>query len=541
MASRRVAAPSCPDGHLNTAVIARGTRESKRGLLRRWSCAPHKDEEGETHYFTTVAKPKRQVRKVLDEVAPPPQCPFREHRTETFKVKRKGTYETLAGTIQRYECRNTKTGKAHKYSAPLPRKAVLDDAKPCPDCGVPTPTNAGAEAAARYSGLPVEVIYSCLKELADGASYADASLNALDAAGLPRGRTRKPKAAKPDAPKPKRAPRKGPARDAKAHWHVAADILERFAPVVVERTMRDLSMEEGYYRENGLPVVYIADEEEVKRNFSRSSYSATTAVWQALVVSRVKWEDKNGESWSNRLHRVRALPRKTKEAWMLVFSELAAPDFLIADGAAAIEQAALEVWGEHVTFVPCVYHATTNMAKGIVPAGMLMPLKVSDHFFTLKRDNMAAGGVSFVKGWFDDLEVLAAASELPLDAVRNVRDFYEPLMVRCAVVAQNHGSPQVPISNGGVESVVRKRIKKLVVRRGPMMTNLPRTNLLGDLMVAGSNGALLDQHTVCQAIKDATRSNGGWTAPPRILTEPAGALGLRDPMVLTALAQAGAP
>jgi hypothetical protein len=121
-----------------------------------------------------------------------------------------------------------------------------------------------------------------------------------------------------------------------------------------------------------------------------------------------------------------------------------------------------------------------------------------------------------------------------------MRTFYEPLVTRCALVAQAHTAPMVPISNGGVESVVRKRIHKLVARRGPMMTNLPRTNLLGDLMVAGMNGALGDQHTVCQAVKDATRSAGGWTAPPRILTEPAGALGLRDPAVIAHLShQAG--
>lgn len=541
MASRKVAAPSCPDGHLNTAVIARGTRQSKRGVLRRWSCSPRKGEEGATHFFTTVAKPKRRVREVLDEVAPPPPCPFTEHRSALFKVKRKGTYDTTAGTIQRYECRDVKTGATHRYSAPLPRKAVLEESTCCPDCGVPTPANAGTEAAARYNGLPVEVIYTALKELAEGGSYSEVSLSALDAAHLPRGRTRKVPERPPDAPKPKRKPRTGPARDAKAHWHVAADILERFAPIVITGALAAVDAEQDAYREAGLPVVYIADEQEVKRSFARTSRTATTAVWQALVVSRVRWEDDQGQSWSNRLHRVRALPRKTKEAWKLVFSELPAPDFLVADGSAAIEQAAVEVWGEQVTFVPCVYHAVENMKKGIVPAGMLAPLKVTDHFFTFKRENMAAGGTAFVASWFDDLEAIVEAAELPLDGVRAVRAFYEPLMNRSAVVAQNHASPMVPISNGGVESVVRKRINKLIARRGPMMTNLPRTNLLGDLMVAGSNGALADQHTVCQAIKDATRGTGGWSAPPRILTEPLGALGLRDPLVLTILAQGGTP
>jgi len=38
-----------------------------------------------------------------------------------------------------------------------------------------------------------------------------------------------------------------------------------------------------------------------------------------------------------------------------------------------------------------------------------------------------------------------------------------------------------------------------------MFSNLPRTNLLGDLMVAGSNGALLNQHEVIRAIRDTAR------------------------------------
>jgi len=89
--------------------------------------------------------------------------------------------------------------------------------------------------------------------------------------------------------------------------------------------------------------------------------------------------------------------------------------------------------------------------------------------------------------------------------------------------------------NAAVEAQILLWVKKMTRRRGAMFSNLPRTNLLGDLMVPGSNGALLNQHEVIRAIRDTAREVRGWAPPPRALTEPAGAMGLRDAFSVTEL------
>jgi hypothetical protein len=78
-----------------------------------------------------------------------------------------------------------------------------------------------------------------------------------------------------------------PDREQKAHWHISADILERFAPVVTEPAFAAMSLEEAADREAGLPVVYFADQVPVKRGYARSSsLNSSPVVWTALVVTR---------------------------------------------------------------------------------------------------------------------------------------------------------------------------------------------------------------------------------------------------------------
>lgn len=91
------------------------------------------------------------------------------------------------------------------------------------------------------------------------------------------------------------------------------------------------------------------------------------------------------------------------------------------------------------------------------------------------------------------------------------------------------------VSNSAVESQIRLWVKRLTTRRGAMFSNLARTNLLGDLIVAAANGALLDQHEVARTLREASTRTGGWAPPPRALTEPAGVLGLRDAISVTEL------
>jgi superfamily II DNA or RNA helicase len=259
------------------------------------------------------------------------------------------------------------------------------------------------------------------------------------------------------------------------------------------------------------------------------------------VVTKLLQKDADYPDRSNRLVRVRALPSKNQSAWALVFSELDAPGFLVCDGATAIANAASEVWGASTVIVPCYYHARVKIRENILPKGMTMPQKVSDYLYTLTGALMAAEGPACIGPWFDGLEQVMSGAGLPLDGLWNVRDFYKPVLRQTAAVAQKYRHPMVPISNAGAEALIADWVEKMTSRRGAMFTNLPRTNLLGDLIVAGSNGYLDNQHAITQALRAYTREGDGWTPPPRAMNEPVGAMGLRDPRVVEHLRKVAQP
>jgi len=378
-----------------------------------------------------------------------------------------------------------------------------------------------------------------LKDLSEGRSYTATSLRALEVMNRPIGKVRSTSARESDAePSKALAVRKrkaaSPVRDGRAHWHVSADILEAFGPLITERAFSMIDEEEASFRADGLPIVYMADDLDVKRTYARSrEYTMSPSVWSMLVVSRTKWQQRGTiVGRSNHLLRVRALPNRTQAAWELAFSELAAPDFLICDGASAISNAAAAVWGETTTVIPCIYHALLNIEKGITPKGTVLPTKVFDELKSITRETLRTRGPSMVGDWFDGLEIVLEASELPVDALWNLRRYYQPLLETSARIARDHNDPMVPISNAGAEFLIDRWVKPVVERRGPMFTNLPRTNLLGDLIVAGSNGALINARTIADAVRDDSRQHEGWAPPVRELAEPKGALGLRDPRVI---------
>ncbi len=538
---KTVPSPSCPSGHGEARVIAWGSRELPEGRVQRFKCSPRATDGFLAHVFDVLVEPANKTEALLNEAIPPPKCPLHKDANSVIVVRR-GVYQTAGGERQRYECRSIATGAKHTFSAVLPRAQVTGGVC-CDECKIPTPANAGKEVAARKVTYPASVVHLVLKDLSEGRSYTATSLRALEVTNRPTGRTRKSASKAVATPTPTSASKKkrksptGPVRDGRAHWHISADILEAFGPLIAEQSFATIDRENAGFREQGLPIVYMADDLDVKRTYSRSKrYTMSPSVWAMLVVSRTRWE-KQGTvvNRSNRLSRVRALPNRTQSAWELVFSELAAPDFLVCDGASAISNAAAGVWGETTTIVPCIYHALVNIEKHITPAGIVLPSKVYDELKALTREALRVRGPKMIGEWFDGLEIVLDASDLPVDALWNLRSYYQPLLEVSARVAHDYNDPMIPISNAGAEFLIDRWVKPVVERRGPMFTNLPRTNLLGDLIVAGSNGALLNARTVADAIQDDNRAHDGWAPPVRVLAEPKGALGLRDPRVIDML------
>lgn len=531
---KQIASPACPNGHAISSVIAFGTRDTSEGMVRRFRCTPE-DADIKAHTFVMMVRPENATKGFLDKAIPPPACPLGHQ--DLITITRRGRYSTAGRVRQRYQCRNLITDDKHSFSAVLPRSQVAADAA-CDECAVPTPVNAGPEAAARRVTYPISVIHMVLKDLSEGRSYTATSLRALEATDRPTGPVRR-KGSGQELALVGDVGGGDPARDGRAHWHVSADILETCAPLIVESAFTAIDSEEAAFREQGLPVVYMADDVDVKRKYARSRrYKMSPNVWSMLVVSRTRWDSRaTTVNRSNRLLRVRALPNRTQGAWELVFGELAAPDFLVCDGASAISNAAAAVWGDSTTLIPCIYHATTNIAKGVTPAGVTLPRKVYDQLRSLTRTALQNQGPAMIGPWFDELDEVMAAAGLPVDSLWNLRRTYEPMLEISARIAQEHNTPEVPISNTGVESLIASSVKPVVERRGPMFTNLPRTNLLGDLIVAGNNGALLNARIVADALRDDNRAHAGWAAAGRAVTEPKGALGLRDPRNIEVLRQ----
>lgn len=552
MAKRSVPAPSCPQNHTDGQIHAVGVRQTKQGEARRFRCQRWQAGVLLTHKFTVAPKTRLGPRQLIDQAVPVPACQVLGH--EDRLVSPYGTYETLAGTRQRYQCvdmneraraagartdasrRRLLREAKHTFSDVLPRSAVEDDTC-CADCRVLTPKNAGSEAPTRRTNYPVSVICSVLRDLSQGMAYTHASLRALELMRRSTGRVRMVAGKAPEELNANGDA--SPHREAKAHWHVAADILERYGPVVTEEAFARVRADEATYRAAGLPVVYLADEVPVKRDFARSTrLTASPVVWSALVVARTRWHlDDEGTMTgrSSRLLRVRALPTSSVEAWTLVFSELDPPDFLVADGSSSIAKAGQTVWGRRTVFVPCMHHAVANVMKNLTARRTELPEKVRDHQYLLTRSWLQDDGAGAVKEWFDELERLAAASGIPADVVAAQRRTYQPLLLRTAQIATAHNSPPVPLSNSGVEAEILAWVSKVTTRRGAMFTNLPRTNLLGDLVVTGSAGLLTDTHRLATLIRDASRRQQGWAPPPRALAEPAGVMALRDPMSVAAL------
>ena len=559
---RTVAVPPCPLGHSGRVVSAGRLNDGRLGKTRqyrfRWDDG---DVEG-SHYFTHLYEPAEKfeelsTRDAINAAIPRPVCPVPGHEGRVVTLN--GSFATAAGQVQRYQCgkrvdKNREDNERHTFTQVLPRSMVVDTTC-CADCRVPTPKNAGTEAASRRLPFPAHVVYTVLCELGAGKAYTATSMKALELAKRPTGRVRRVRD-ESDPARPLVDPatlnaegKFSPKREQKAHWHISADLMERLAPIVTEPLLARLDEEIAQYRQTGLPVVYFADDAPVKRSYARSATLTSSAqVWTALVVSRTQWERNDPDdpvsplvSRKPRLLRVRPMPTNSAEAWTLVFSELPAPDFLVCDGAGQIANAANAVWGDATTIVPYLYHATTNIKKHLRPSKGKLPDKVRDHCFALTREYMAGPGPDRVSRWFDELAVLAAACDLPADVVAAQREQYEPLLDRSAAVAQVHQNPEVQVSHTAVEKQIHEWVDPVTSLRGPMFANLPRTALLGDLIVAGANGALADRHQVIDAIRDHSRQGDGWSPPPRALVEPAGAMSLRDASSVTELAERAKP
>lgn len=489
---------------------------------------------------------------------------------------RDGVYGTrTVKRRQRYRCTPPDGGKPHRFTPPLARDHVHAGHEQCDECDELRGVHHGETTVARRHSWPVRLVARGLADLAGGRSYGDTSLWALRQVG------REPKVAPTTAAipaasadsdgKPARAKKKvknpGSAA-ANNSWHVAADWVEAFAPVIyepVDRRLRAAALAErarlDALREAGEPLerpqVMLLDDVPVYGRAYGQQRARRDDGFFILVAAEVAWGDsdplEDGFAVVRpvpRLRLVRAMAKSNHLAWRLLFDELGYhPDFVVADAGTGIGKAIDAHFDPDVTrFVPSLWHLRRAVVNGLVEtrgafvagaAGKQLRGELAEHLGLLARDSAALADRDAWRGWWDDLEQLCVDLKLPRDKIRKRRVNYEQPFADVADALRAH--PGVPLSTGGLETPIAKRIDPLLERRRTGFGNIERTNHLLDLVVALEHGAFDNLAEVARQLRDDATGHGGWTVPLRDVADPRPAGGyyssLRDPTLLAEVAK----
>lgn len=261
-------------------MSANGTARTKAGAARRrYRCVPL---VGDAHTFTVVlAEDAAQV----VQWSPPPACP----RHLDGHVVRNGKYGTRSDRPrQRYLCTPTDGTKPHSFTPALPRDHVHVGAEQCAECDELRGVHRGDIAVARRHTWSARIVARGLAKLAAGGSYSQVSQWALRAAGSGR-RSRDGQG----------TPWSAEQSASKNSWHVAADWVEVFGPVVFETVDQKLRRAEAEARgridaarEKGEPVtqplVWLLDDVPVYAR-ERSGRSRSDGGFNVLVVAQMRW------------------------------------------------------------------------------------------------------------------------------------------------------------------------------------------------------------------------------------------------------------
>lgn len=576
--------------HPGSKVTSEGTRTGSKGRVRRYRCVPR---VGVPHRFSV---PEGQRVPVVDL---PPPCPSHPGS----HVVRAGTYgKRPAKQRQLYQCTPADGSKPHRFTPPLPRDHVHDGKDHCEHCEELRGVHRGDTAVARQHSWSTRVVVRGLEQLAAGASYAEVGRWAQrvrraddsDDAGAVAGADGKPGTEAlivddtgdaiddwdPYAPLEEPQTTEPPepsdgtdsddrvgkgrssarARAARNAWHIAADWVEAFAPVVYEPI--DEGLRSNAYTDrarldemwsNGevldRPQVVLLDDVPVygRDLDDRSKKSRRDAGFFVLALAETHWER---EGPAARLRLVRAMAKSNTPAWRLVFDELGyAPDFVVADAGTGIIAAVEAHFGSsHTKFIPSLWHLNQRIATALAdtrgdhvtgPQGARLLEPLSEHLKLLRPASLALADETAWSDWWDELEALLKADRLPLDKIRTQRRNNEERMA--LVLADLGRYPEVPVSTGGLETLIAKHVKPLLAMRRTAFGNLERTNLLFDLVVAAHHGAFDNHADVARLIRADTTAHDGWTVALRSIADPRPKRGsyssLRDTTLLNDLAK----
>jgi len=359
-------------------------------------------------------------------------------------------------------------------------------------------------------------------------------------------------------------------KDSRNAWHIAADWVEAFSPVVyapIDVRLRESARAErerlDELRAAGLPlerpqVLLVDDVPVYGRDLDRKKRSRRDAGYFVLVAAELLWpepvDDPDPFAVADdprlRLRLVRSMAKSNTHAWRLLFDELGyEPDFIVADAGTGIAAAVNAHFDRTRTrFIPSLWHAAnaiegaladTPGAFTVTPAGRALMEPLAEHVRLLSRTSGVLANSTTWTGWWDDLVALLAAHKLPAEKILARRKNYEDPMA--AVLPDLAANPQVPVSTGGLETLIAKQVKPLLAMRRTSFGNVERTNLLFDLVVARQHGAFDNLNDVARLLREDTERHDGWTVALRSIADPRPAKAvyssLRDATLLNTLAK----
>lgn len=168
-------------------------------------------------------------------------------------------------------------------------------------------------------------------------------------------------------------------------WHVAADWVEAFAPVIfepidqrlraaalAERARLDALLEAGEPLER--PQVLLLDDVPVHGRAYGQQRARRDDGFYILVAAEVTWGDSDplDDAFAvvrpvPRLRLVRAMAKSNHLAWRLLFDELGYhPDFVVADAGTGIGKAIETHFDPDVTrFMPSLWHLRRAVVNGL--------------------------------------------------------------------------------------------------------------------------------------------------------------------------------
>ncbi len=561
----------CPE-HPEVRVKADGTYKVKGQVRQRYRCRP----EGEkAHTFAVVIRRDSHASpKML--WSPPPPC----ERHPGSHVVRNGTYgKGKATRRQRYLCRPSDGSPSHAFTPPLPRDHVHSGVEQCDVCEELLGTHNGQPAVARRHTWSARIVARGLEKLAGGDTYAETGNWAISVTGTTR--TRRSKQATTDTAPPaegaKRVSRAS--RDSRAAWHIAADWVEAFAPVLydpLDRRLREEALAErarldalraGGDKLDRPQVVLIDDIPVWGREPGKPGRRSRQTGYAILVVAELVWPDPalvpdagaedaawfEDENQPNlRLRLVRAMPNVTATSWLLVLDELGyVPDVVVTDGAKGADLALRTLYANTpTTVVPSMWHLRETIKRAFVqvPAAWALNDKgeqdliepLGSHLRSLRRRSVVQMSSRDWAKWWDDLEAMVTAQHYPVEKVRKSRSTWEPAVASALSVMRQY--PEIHVSTGGLESVMRSRVKPILEKRGNAFANIERTNRLFDLVVVRAHGGFEDLGAVARALRADAESVAGWTVPLRTIADPrpnrSSYSSLRDAVLIDDLARA---